>query len=61
MDKVLGAPENTANLYCNFVYLYWEGFMDFNVIFKVNSLFKTRAYKAESPAPHQKVKRKRQD
>ena len=22
---ILGAPEITANLYCNFVYLYWEG------------------------------------
>ena len=22
---VLGASEITANLYCNFVYLYWEG------------------------------------
>ena len=23
--KVLGDPEVTANLYCNFAYLYWEG------------------------------------
>ena len=22
---VLGDPEVTANLYCNFAYLYWEG------------------------------------
>ena len=25
LKKVLGDPEITANLYCNFAYLYWEG------------------------------------
>ena len=31
--KVLGDPEVTANLFCNFVYLYWEGLHDLQYIF----------------------------
>ena len=27
MGTILGAPEITANLYCNFVHLYWEGYV----------------------------------
>ena len=27
VDKVLGDPEVTANLYCAFAYLYWESCM----------------------------------
>ena len=26
-NYLLGNPEVTANLYCNFAYLYWEGFV----------------------------------
>ena len=25
LETLLGDPEVTANLYCNFAYLYWEG------------------------------------
>ena len=30
--NVLGDPEVTANLYCNFAYVYWEGCVICNII-----------------------------
>ena len=27
INNLLGDPEVTANLYCNFAYLYWEGYL----------------------------------
>ena len=30
-DEVLGDPEVTANLYCNFAYPYWEGCVIFSI------------------------------
>ena len=33
---VLDDPEVTANLYCNFAYLYWKGWRDLQYIFAVS-------------------------
>ena len=35
--KVLGNPEVNANLYCHFVYLYWEGCVILQHIFAVTT------------------------
>ena len=34
---ILGDPEVTANLYCNFAYPYWEGCVICSILFAVTS------------------------